>query len=442
MTHDSLGRYSYMSAEPFCELRIDKSNPLALQQLAAISQKYFQPRLHGLPPMQGGWLGWFGYELGQCFERTPSAKFNEFRLPSAALGLYDVILSWDHATGQGWIISQGWPARNLNDRERRAYRRLQHMMSILESPPPQPAVSSATVYKPLHPSRLAPQFPSRWSSDWTSNFASSDYRAAVARCVDYIHAGDIFQVNLSQRLLRSATCPSADLYRHLRHQSPAPFAGYADFGRTQVISTSPERFLSLQDRQLETRPIKGTRPRLSDPLADAGMGQLLRASEKDRSENAMIVDLLRNDLSRVADPDSIQVTQLCGLEQYRHVWHLVSVIVARLASQYSAVDVIAATFPGGSITGAPKVRAMEIIAELEPTARGPYCGSLGYLSFAGDMDLSILIRTVTASEGWWQVPVGGGIVADSSPSLEEQESWHKAEGILRAIDSLPTGPSK
>ena len=167
------------------------------------------------------------------------------------------------------------------------------------------------------------------------------------------------------------------------------------------------------------------------------MGQLLLASEKDRSENVMIVDLLRNDLSRVTAPDSMQVTSLCGLEKYPYVWHLVSVIQAQMAEGKSPGDVIEATFPGGSITGAPKIRAMEVIAELEPNVRGPYCGSLGYISYAGEMDLSILIRTVTACDGWWQVQVGGGIVADSNPTLEEQETWHKAEGILRAIDSLP-----
>ena len=175
---------------------------------------------------------------------------------------------------------------------------------------------------------------------------------------------------------------------------------------------------------------------MSDPIADAGIAQLLLQSAKDRSENVMIVDLLRNDLSRVAEPASVKVTQLCGLEQYRFVWHLVSVVTARLGTGKTPAELLTAMFPGGSITGAPKIRAMEIIAELEPTARGPYCGSLGYWSFAGDMDTNILIRTVTACDGWWQIPVGGGIVAASDPHLEEQETWHKAEGILRAIDSL------
>ncbi len=324
-------------------------------------------------------------------------------------------------------------------RSRHAYRRLQHFLRLLEAPADDfPANSSQDRQYQLRPTQLAPQYATRWNQDWTSNFSAAQFRQAVARCVEYIHAGDIFQVNLAQRLIRQAFCSPEVLYLHLRQKNPATFSGYADCGRVQVLSCSPERFVQVQDRQIETRPIKGTRPRMSDPVADAGIAELLRCSQKDRSENVMIVDLLRNDLSRVADPDSLQVTQLCGLEQYPFVWHLVSVIAARLAKNKTAADLLAATFPGGSITGAPKIRAMEIIAELEPTARGPYCGSLGYWSFAGDMDTNILIRTITACDGWWQVPVGGGIVAASDPHLEEQETWHKAEGILRAIDSLKT----
>ena len=434
-----IARYSYLAADPFSKVRVDQPVGAILDQVVGLLQQFYQPRLPDLPPMQGGWMGWLGYELGRTFEKLPTARFNEFHLPAAALGLYDVVLSWDHATGQGWIVSQGWPITDPLARSRHAYRRLQHFLRILEEPADDfPTNCCQDRQYILRPSQLAPQFSTRWNQDWTSNFSAAQFRQAVARCVEYIHAGDIFQVNLAQRLIRRAFCAPEQLYLHLRQKNPATFSGYADFGRTQVLSCSPERFVQVQDRQIETRPIKGTRPRMSDPVADAGIAELLRSSQKDRSENVMIVDLLRNDLSRVADPDSLQVTQLCGLEQYPFVWHLVSVITARLAKNKTAADLLAATFPGGSITGAPKIRAMEIIAELEPTARGPYCGSLGYWSFAGDMDTNILIRTITACDGWWQVPVGGGIVAASDPHLEEQETWHKAEGILRAVDSLKT----
>ncbi len=437
MQAGELGRYSYMAADPFSKVRVDQPVGAVLDQVATLLQQFYQPRLPDLPPMQGGWMGWLGYELGRTFENIPAPRFNEFHLPAAALGLYDVVLSWDHATGESWVVSQGWPVADPPKRSRHAYKRLQYFLSLLELSDPPPACIEQQARMTRFPdSQLAPRFETRWSKDWSSNFSSQQFRQAVAKCVEYIHAGDIFQVNLAQRLIRKAACSPEQLYLHLRKQNPATFAGYADFGRTQVISCSPERFVHVQDRRIQTRPIKGTRPRLSDPTADSGIGQLLLQSSKDRSENVMIVDLLRNDLSRVADPNSVQVSQLCGLEKYPFVWHLVSVIEAVLAEGKNAADLLTATFPGGSITGAPKIRAMEIIAELEPTARGPYCGSLGYWSFAGDLDTNILIRTITACDGWWQVPVGGGIVADSDPNLEEQETWHKAEGILRAVDAL------
>jgi para-aminobenzoate synthetase component I len=440
---EGLTRYSYLSALPFATLRVDRPSANCFETVARSLRRFYQPCLPDLPPMQGGWMGWLGYELGSCFEKIPRAAFNDFTLPLAMLGLYDVVLSWDHSSGEGYLVSQGWPWRDPMERQVHAYRRMCQFLSILEVDDLSlPGATAAQRQRrsslaPLH--RLAPQFPTRWSTEWSSNFSPEQYRQSVARCVEYVHSGDIFQVNLSQRLLRRAVCDPEDLALHLRRVSPSPFGGYADFGRIQVISSSPERFVSLQQGKIEVRPIKGTRPRLSDPVADAGMAQLLQQSQKDLSENVMIVDLLRNDLSRVADPESVRVNSLAALERYPHVWHLVSVLQAQLASGLTFSELLAAIFPGGSITGAPKIRSMEIIAEMEPTVRGPYCGSLGYISYAGDMDLNILIRTVTACDGWWQVPVGGGIVAESDPALEEQETWHKARGILTAIDSLPFG---
>ncbi|RMF42449.1 MAG: aminodeoxychorismate synthase component I [Planctomycetota bacterium] len=428
-----LGRFSYLAADPVTTVRIDAPHPAALRTLGSFLRRFAQPKVPEIPPMQGGWMGWFAYEMGQCFERLPRAVYNDFSLPLAHLGLYDVVLAWDHQRQSGWMISQGLPESHPERRTRLAYQRLRQFSSILASAAPDWPPSSPASPLPRH--LHAPQFSTRLPG-WTSNFSPDQYRKAVARCVEHILDGDVFQVNLSQRLVHRAVCSAAQLYMHLRDVSPAPFAGFADLGRVQVVSSSPERFLTLHDRQIESRPIKGTRPRLSDPIADLGIGQLLLDSEKDRAENVMIVDLLRNDLSRVADPDSVEVPELCRLEKYPFVWHLVSVVRAVLAEGRDALDVLQATFPGGSITGAPKIRAMEIIAELERTVRGPYCGSLGYISLAGDMDLSILIRTITAAGGWWSASVGGGIVVDSDPASEEQETWHKAEGMLRAIESL------
>ncbi|MCB9938237.1 MAG: aminodeoxychorismate synthase component I [Planctomycetaceae bacterium] len=267
----------------------------------------------------------------------------------------------------------------------------------------------------------------------TSNFSRASYLTAVQRVIDYIYAGDVFQVNLSQRLLCPATDDAISLYLRLRERNAATFAGYFDLGDFQIASASPERFVQVRDGCVEARPIKGTRQRTARPEADLFAADDLRQSEKDRAENVMIVDLLRNDMSRVCRADSVQVTQLCELEAYEYVQHLVSAIRGHLDDGKTAFDLIRAAFPGGSITGAPKVRAMEIISELEPTARGAYCGSLGYIGFDGSMDLSILIRTITACRGWWQLPVGGGIVAQSNPQQEYEETWHKATGMLKAL---------
>src|SRR5207248_2756933 len=253
------------------------------------------------------------------------------------------------------------------------------------------------------------------------------------RAIEYIHAGDCFQVNLAQRLLLPAPPSPVDVYRRLRERNAATFAGYFDLGDFVIASASPERFLRVERGMVETRPIKGTRPRGATPAQDKVRAEELLDSAKDRAENVMIVDLLRNDLGRVCRYGSVRVPALCRLESYRFVHHLVSEVRGQLREGLGPVDLLRAAFPGGSVTGAPKIRAMEIIAELEPTARGAYCGSFGYLGFDGSMDTSILIRTFTAGRGWLQFPVGGGIVADSVPEREYEETWDKAEGLLRAL---------
>jgi para-aminobenzoate synthetase component 1 len=252
---------------------------------------------------------------------------------------------------------------------------------------------------------------------------------------EYIVAGDIFQANLSQRFQGSLPEAPFDLYRRLRRRNPAPFAAYLAFGDLAVLSASPERFLRLdQERRLvETRPIKGTRPRGLGPMHDAALGRALAESEKDRAENVMIVDLLRNDLSRVCRPGTVRVPELFALEHHPTVHHLVSTVVGELEPGADAFDLIRAAFPGGSITGAPKVRAMEIIAELEPTQRGVYCGSIGYISATGAMDTSIVIRTYLALEGQVYFQAGGGIVADSDPELEYRETLDKARGLIETL---------
>jgi para-aminobenzoate synthetase component 1 len=271
-----------------------------------------------------------------------------------------------------------------------------------------------------------------------STFTHRGYLDAVTRVRDYIVAGDIFQANLSQRFQAPLTEPAFDLYARLRRGNPAAFAAYLDFGDVRVMSASPERFLRLDanGRHVETRPIKGTRPRGLGPMHDAALGRALSESDKDRAENVMIVDLLRNDLSRVCRPGTVRVPELFALEQHPTVHHLVSTVVGELDPAADAIDLLRAAFPGGSITGAPKVRAMEIIAELEPSQRGVYCGSIGYLSTTGAMDTNIVIRTYLALRGRVYFQAGGGIVADSDPELEYRETLDKARALIGALAGM------
>jgi para-aminobenzoate synthetase component 1 len=250
---------------------------------------------------------------------------------------------------------------------------------------------------------------------------------------DYILAGDIFEANISQRFSADLLDRPFDLYRRLREINPATFSAYLAFDDTILASASPERFLKLTHGQVETRPIKGTRPRGKTAQEDQAFANELMKSEKDHAENVMIVDLLRNDLSRVCEDHSVQVPQLCGLESYPAVHHLVSVVTGKLTSKLTAVDLLRATFPGGSITGAPKIRAMEIIAEIEPTRRGPYCGSIGYIGFNGDMDTSIAIRTYAIKNNKVTFQAGGAVVVDSDPVDEYEETLTKARALKKAL---------
>lgn len=423
-----LGQYSFLTADPFEWIEIPWHSADCLAELAGRLATFTSPVLPDLPPFQGGLVGLFSYELNRSLERViPATRFNDFPLPLAAAGLYDTVLALDHERRRAWIISQGFPEQDAARRRRRAEERIRQFKSWLSRPPSLPAFAATSRCD------TAPQYSLAHTPGITSNFSRDGYLEAVCRVVEYIRAGDVFQVNLSQRLLCPATCSSPELYLRLRRHNPATFAGYIDLGAAQILSSSPERFLLVDRRRVEARPIKGTRPRLLQPEASLFAGAELLESEKDRAENIMIVDLLRNDLSRVCRPDSIRVTELCSLEVYQYVQHLVSAIEGTLADDVQPLDLLAATFPGGSVTGAPKIRAMQIIAELEPTPRHAYCGSLGYIGFNGQMDLNILIRTVTASQGWWQIPVGGGITVQSNPQAEYQETLDKAAGLLAAI---------
>jgi para-aminobenzoate synthetase component 1 len=424
------GRYSFITADPFDWLSSRGKNDNPFPRLAAYQSRFRTDPIAGLPPFQGGIAGMFGYDLCHHIERLPNPRWDEFQLPDLAVGLYDWVIAFDHEQERAWLISTGFPELERMRRRRRAAHRLQLVRRWLSEGRANPREHQSS---PLAASRLCPQFSVPAGRNLTSNFDRATYLATVRRAIEYIHAGDCFQVNIAQRLLCPLTEHPLELYDKLRQRNAAPFAGYFDLGAFAIASASPERFLFVQQRDVETRPIKGTRPRGLTLQEDLARVDELRNSAKDRAENVMIVDLLRNDLGRVCAYGSVRVEAVCRVETYRTVHHLVSEVRGRLRSDMGPLDLLRAAFPGGSITGAPKVRAMEIIAELEPTARGPYSGTLGYLGFDGTMDTNILIRTFTLGRGWVQFPVGGGIVADSVPEREYEETWHKAEGLLRAL---------
>ncbi len=436
LVREPTGRFAFLAADPFETFVVDRAvfghDPLAQihRRLTELETDTFA----GLPPFQGGAAGLLSYELGTAFERIPRAKHDEFRLPELAVGLYDWVIAWDQRERRAWIVSQGFPATTALERERRARQRLDFVRSRLASPAANRPASSSAAALPVQ--ALAPQFPAPGLDGLTSNFSRDAYIRAVERTIEWIFAGDIFQANLSQRLLYPAHVDPITLAGKLRSCNPAPFGGVFLFDDWALVSASPERFVQVCGAEVETRPIKGTRRRPPAPEADLFTRDELRESQKDQAENVMIVDLLRNDLSRVCAPGSIRVPQLCGVETYETVQHLVSEVRGRLEEERTVWDLWRAVFPGGSITGAPKVRAMEIIAELEPTVRGPYCGSLFYVGYDGSCDSSILIRTFVCRHGWIACGVGGGIVADSDPAAEYEETLHKAAGMLRALGPL------
>ncbi|MEZ6141756.1 MAG: aminodeoxychorismate synthase component I [Zavarzinella sp.] len=433
--HPQRGRHSYVTADPLTwwqHQAEDRTIDDTLEHFHQLLHHNQLERVPNLPPFQTGLAGLFSYDLNRTFEKIPAPRWNEFATPALAVGWYDWVLAWDHQNSENsdgcWLICSTLPGFR---REISAAKRIQQVQAWLQRPC-QP-VKQPTFTKLLSEKDLAPTFPLELWGNVRSNFTPQAFREIIQQGIEYTHAGDCFQVNLAQRLLVPSAGPWQEIYGRLRQVNQAPFAGAFDLGHSQILSASPERFLAVNDRTIETRPIKGTRPVGGTSAENEKIVKELLASPKDRAENVMIVDLLRNDLGRVAAYGSIHVPEICQLETYRYVHHLVSQVRATLAPEKSLIDLLRATLPGGSVTGAPKVRAMEIIAELEPTARGAYCGSLGFLSANGAMDTNILIRTFTYQAGWLQFPVGGGIVADSSPELEYQETLHKALGLLKVF---------
>ena len=420
-----IGRYSMMGCDPFLvltakghEMRIQRKDTVERSRgnpFHALREQLCAHRLPSHPevPFVGGAVGYLAYDLGHFVERLPCTTLDDIGLPDLYLAFYDTALVYDQQAERAWIVAAdlGEPGRSS------ASTRAGRLLELLTQKAT-PSASAARTAGRTHT---------------VCNFTRDEYLRAVQRCKDYIAAGDIFQVNLSRRFETSLDMAPAELYLKLRHINPAPMAAFLQFEEGAVAGASPERFLKVRGRHVETRPIKGTRPRGTTPEDDQSLSERLLSSEKDNAELAMIVDLERNDLGRVCTYGSVHVTEPRVLESFPTVHHLVATVEGELHAGRDLVDLLKATFPGGSITGAPKIRAIEIIDEIEPTRRSIYTGAIGYIGFDGSMDLNIVIRTFLIKDEKVFFQVGGGIVADSELEKEYDETYHKARALLEAV---------
>ena len=416
--HLTQSRYDIIAAEPhttlvtrgkLTEIRSDAIELSREDPLVLLRQHLeFDPAAACDLPFTGGVLGYFSYDLGRRFERLPAFAEDAEKMPEMAVGIYDWAVVVDHLDKRSWLVAQG----------RRADTKARWTELV--------ARFSA---EPVERARV----PFRITAPLASNLARERYATAFRRVLDYIHAGDCYQINLAQRFAAPAAGDPWLAYQALRVINPAPYAAYLNTPHGQILSASPERFLKLERGSVETKPIKGTRPRAGHPRVDAELAAELKASEKDRAENVMIVDLLRNDLSKNCELGSVKVTKLFEVESFATVHHLVSTVTGTLRQGRDALDLLRGCFPGGSITGAPKLRAMQIIEELEPDRRGVYCGAIGYIGCDGNMDLNIAIRTLVYAGGSIRFWAGGGIVADSRLEDEYQETFDKAAAMLKLL---------
>ncbi len=413
------GRYDIITADPVVrlvtrgpetEIRSASRTEVSTDDPFTLVQRALGAVRHGAEglPFCGGAVGYFGYDLARRLERLPNLAADAERIPDMGVGIYDWALVVDHHQRRSRLVTA-------------SVERARAVLGMLSAAPSRSGSFAAR-------GRFRVTGPVRCNLD------RADYFAALSRIQRYLREGDCYQVNLARRFAASTAGDPWDAYRQLRELNAAPYGAYLDTGECQVMSSSPERFLRVRGGEVETSPIKGTCRRSRDRAEDALLAERLSHSAKDRAENVMIVDLLRNDLGKVCAVGSVQVPRLFAIESFARVHHLVSTVRGRLAEGRTALDLLRACFPGGSITGAPKIRAMQIIEELEPNRRGVYCGAIGYVGFDGSMDTNIAIRTLVHSHGVTRFWAGGGIVADSEPELEYEETYHKAAPLLDLLE--------
>jgi len=416
---ERLARYSFMGTEPSSVLRTGDENPVDPLLLVEEEFSQFHPvSVAGLPRFHGGMVGYLSYEVARYFEKLPSPDHDPLGLPESTLMLADTLLAFDHLTHKIKIISHVHLDGDVEAAYLKATQKIDRLVDRLEHP-----VCSETS------KNILPV-----GSAVSSNFSPAGFEAEVSRAKEHIYAGDIIQVVLSQRLARHTNTKPFDIYRALRSVNPSPYMYYLHLGDFYIVGASPELLVRVEDGVVSNHPIAGTRPRGKDAAEDLALEEELRNDEKERAEHIMLVDLGRNDIGRISEPGTVEVPQLMDVERYSHVMHLVSHVQGKLRVGLSQFDALRACFPAGTVSGAPKIRAMEIIAELEREKRGPYAGAVGYFDFLGNLDTAIAIRTIVIKDSVAYIQAGGGIVADSIPEHEYQESLSKAQALLTAID--------
>ncbi len=418
---ERLARYSFIGTEPYRVLAIkgeDKTDPLPL--VAAELKKYKIVPVSDLPTFCGGAVGYLSYETVTRFEDLPSPDRDPLGLPESLFMFVDTMLIFDHVTHKIKVLSYVYLDGDIEKAYQKAVDKIDNLVDRLNQP-----------LKPSH--HLNTATPSKRGSKLSSNFSKEEFEAGVRKIKKYITAGEAIQVVPSQRLSQPTNAAPFEIYRALRTINPSPYMFFLDFADFYIIGASPEILVRVENGTVVTRPLAGTRPRGKNPAEDALLEKELRSDEKERAEHIMLVDLGRNDIGRVSEPGTVEVSELMEVERYSHVMHLVTNVQGKLRHDMNAFDALRACFPAGTVSGAPKIRAMEIIAEVEPEKRGPYAGAVGYFSFSGNMDMAIAIRTMVVKNGIAYTQAGGGIVYDSVPEREYDETMNKARALLNAI---------
>jgi len=416
---ERLARYSFIGTEPLLVLRTGDENAVDPLNLAEEELARLHPvSIAGLPRFHGGMVGYLSYEVARYFERLPCPGPDPQGLPESILMLADTLLVFDHVTHKIKVVSHAHLDGDVDTGYREATRKIDDLVNRLE--------------QPMHfeAPRNAP--PDKSEVSW--NVTRAEFEAAVSQAREYIFAGDIIQTVLSQRLARRTTANPFAIYRALRSINPSPYMYYLHLGHFYIVGASPELLVRVEDGTVSTHPIAGTRHRGSNTTEDQALEEELKDDEKERAEHIMLVDLGRNDIGRISEPGTVEATQLMDVERYSHVMHLVSHVQGRLRPGLSQFDALRSCFPAGTVSGAPKIRAMEIVAELEKEKRGPYAGAVGYFDFSGNLDTAITIRTIVIKDNVAYIQAGAGIVADSVPEREYRESLNKAQALLSAID--------